>query len=125
MKAEDYESIIRLLIRFIKIQDDNMENYFRQGLESQTQMQPQTMTLAEKLELHNEIKGEKEDSKLKVFMDIFDGLYQQNNDVEEKNFVLELIKIGKFTEEEAYNHIKKAMQNGQIYERKTGVYAKA
>ena len=42
-----------------------------------------------------------------------------------KNFINELVKTGKFTEDEARNYLKKAMQNGQIYERKSGFYAKA
>src|SRR5215207_4251385 len=71
-------------------------------------------------------KPHSEISKLKVFMDIFNGLSgEDKNDVEERNFVYELVKTGKFTEDEATSYIKKAMQNGQIYERKTGFYAKA
>jgi replicative DNA helicase Mcm len=45
--------------------------------------------------------------------------------VEENNFINELIKTGKFTQDEARTFIRKAMQNGQIYERKSGFYAKA
>jgi replicative DNA helicase Mcm len=71
-------------------------------------------------------KPHSEVSKLKVFMDVFNGLSgEDKNDVEEKNFVYELVKTGKFTEDEATSYIKKAMQNGQIYERKSGFYAKA
>ena len=71
-------------------------------------------------------KPHSEVSKLKVFMDVFHGLSgEDKNDVEEKNFVYELVKTGKFNEDEATVYIKKAMQNGQIYERKTGFYAKA
>jgi replicative DNA helicase Mcm len=59
-------------------------------------------------------------------MDIFNGLSgEDKNDVEERNFVYELVKTGKFTEDEATSYIKKARQNGKIYERKTGFYAKA
>jgi replicative DNA helicase Mcm len=50
---------------------------------------------------------------------------EDKNDVEEKNFVDELVKTGKFTEDEAKDFIRKAMQNGQIYERRAGFYAKA
>jgi replicative DNA helicase Mcm len=61
-----------------------------------------------------------------MFMEIFNALSgQDKNDVEEKNFINELIKSGKFTDDEAKAFIKKAMQNGQIYERKSGFYAKA
>ena len=71
-------------------------------------------------------KPHSEVSKLKMFMEIFNALSgQDRNDVEEKNFVNELSKTGKFTEDEARTFIKKAMQNGQIYERKSGFYAKA
>jgi replicative DNA helicase Mcm len=59
-------------------------------------------------------------------MEVFNSLSgQDKNDVEEKNFINELAKSGKFTEEEARIFVKKAMQNGQIYERKSGFYAKA
>jgi len=71
-------------------------------------------------------KPHSEISKLKVFMEVFNALSgQDKDDVEEKNFTNELAKTGKFTEEEARTFIKKAMQNGQIYERKPGFYAKA
>jgi replicative DNA helicase Mcm len=71
-------------------------------------------------------KPHSEISKLKLFMEIFNGLSgQDRNDVNERNFVDELIKTGRFTEDEARSFIKKAMQNGQIYERKAGFYAKA
>ena len=71
-------------------------------------------------------KPHSEVSKLKLFIEIFNALSgQDRNDVEEKNFINELVKTGKFTEDEARTFIKKAMQNGQIYERKSGFYAKA
>jgi replicative DNA helicase Mcm len=71
-------------------------------------------------------KPHSEVSKLKMFIEIFTALSgQDRNDVEEKNFINELVKTGKFTEDEARNYLKKAMQNGQIYERKSGFYAKA
>jgi replicative DNA helicase Mcm len=71
-------------------------------------------------------KPHSEISKLKLFMDIFNGLSgQDRNDVSERNFVDELTKTGRFTEDEAKGFIRKAMQNGQIYERKSGFYAKA
>ena len=71
-------------------------------------------------------KPQSEISKLKLFMDIFTSLAgQDKNDVEEKNFIQELIQSGKFTEDDAKNYLNKAMQNGQIYERKAGYYSKA
>jgi replicative DNA helicase Mcm len=70
-------------------------------------------------------KPHSEISKLKLFMEIFNALSgADKNDVEENNFINELIKTGKFSEEEAKTYIMKAMQNGQIYERKSGFYAK-
>jgi replicative DNA helicase Mcm len=70
-------------------------------------------------------KPHSEISKLKLFMEVFNALSgSDKNDVEEKNFINELIKTGKFSEEEAKTYIMKAMQNGQIYERKSGFYAK-
>lgn len=71
-------------------------------------------------------KPHSEISKLKLFMEVFNGISgQDKNDVEEKNFINELVKTGKFSEDEARTYIKKAMQNGQIYERRAGFYAKA
>ena len=71
-------------------------------------------------------KPHSEISKLKSFMDIFNALSgQDKNDVEEKNLINELVGTGKFTEDEAKEFIKKAMHNGQIYERRFGFYAKA
>jgi replicative DNA helicase Mcm len=71
-------------------------------------------------------KPHSEVSKLKMFMEVFNALSgQDRNDVEEKNFINELVKLGNFTEDEARTFLKKAMQNGQIYERRSGFYAKA
>ncbi len=71
-------------------------------------------------------KPQSEISKLKLFMEVFNGLSgQDKNDVEEKNFINELIQTGRFSEDDAQNFLKKAMQNGQIYERRSGFYAKA
>jgi replicative DNA helicase Mcm len=71
-------------------------------------------------------KPHSEISKHKLFMEVFNGISgQDKNDVEEKNFINELVKTGKFSEDEARTYIKKAMQNGQIYERRSGFYAKA
>jgi replicative DNA helicase Mcm len=65
-------------------------------------------------------------SKLKLFMEIFSSLSgEDKNDVEENVFIGELEKTGKFTESDARNFIKKAMNDGQIYERKPGYYSKA
>ena len=71
-------------------------------------------------------KPQSEISKLKLFMEIFNALSgQDKNDVEEKSFIQQLAETGRFSEDDAKNFINKAMQNGQIYERKSGYYAKA
>ena len=71
-------------------------------------------------------KPHSEVSKLKIFIEIFNALSgQDRNEVSERNFIEELIRTTKFTEDEGRTYIKKAMQNGQSYERKAGFYAKA
>lgn len=71
-------------------------------------------------------KPQTEISKLKLFMDIFNDLSgEQKEDVEEKIFIHELFKTGKFSGDDVKNFINKSMQNGQIYERRSGYYAKA
>ncbi len=71
-------------------------------------------------------KPQSEISKLKLFMEVFNALSgQDKSDVEEKNFINELIQTGRFSEDDAKNFLNKAMQNGQIYERRSGFYAKA
>ncbi len=70
-------------------------------------------------------KPHSEISKLKLFIEIFNALGDGGkNDVSERNFIDELINTGKFTEDEAKTYLRKAMQNGQIFERKAGFYAK-
>jgi len=64
-------------------------------------------------------------SKEKTFMEVFKGLSgSENNDVEDKALVDELVKTGKFTDEEARKHIQKFNREGQIYERKPGYWSK-
>jgi len=71
-------------------------------------------------------KPHSEVSKLKLFIEIFNALAgEDKNDVSERNFIDELINTGKFTEDDAKTYLRKAMQNGQIFERKAGFYAKA
>jgi DNA replicative helicase MCM subunit Mcm2 (Cdc46/Mcm family) len=61
--------------------------------------------------------------KLKEFMKTFKSLRgKEKDDVEEKRFIYELVKTGLFTEDEAKDYILKAIQNGQIYERRDGYY---
>lgn len=65
-------------------------------------------------------------SKLKLFMEIFSSISgEEKNDVEENVFIGELVKTGKFNDSDARSYIKKAMNDGQIYERKPGFYSKA
>jgi replicative DNA helicase Mcm len=64
-------------------------------------------------------------SKLKIFNDVFRGLVgEDRNEVEEKNFINELVKTGKFTEDEAKQYLGKAKQSGDIYETRLGFYVK-
>ncbi|MGH9878651.1 MAG: ATP-binding protein, partial [Nitrososphaerales archaeon] len=64
-----------------------------------------------------------ERGKLQLFFDVFHALSgTEKNPVEEKALVTELVKSGKFTEEEAKAFITKANRNGTIYEVKSGFY---
>lgn len=64
-------------------------------------------------------------SKLKTFNDVFNGISgEDKNDVEEKYFINELVKTGKFTEDEAKQYLGKARQSGEIYETRPGFFAK-
>lgn len=65
-------------------------------------------------------------SKEKTFMEVFRGLAgNENNDVEDKILVAELVKTGKFSDEEAKKYIQKFNREGQIFERRPGFWAKA
>jgi len=65
-------------------------------------------------------------SKEKTFMEVFKGLAgNENNDVEDKVLVTELVKTGKFSDEEAKKYIQKFNREGQIFERRPGFWAKA
>jgi replicative DNA helicase Mcm len=65
-------------------------------------------------------------SKEKTFMEVFRGLTgAENNDVEDKALVDELMKTGKFTDEEARKYVQKFNREGQIFERRPGFWAKA
>jgi replicative DNA helicase Mcm len=65
-------------------------------------------------------------SKEKTFMELFRGLTgAENNDVEDKVLVDELVKTGKFSDEEARKYIQKFNREGQIFERRPGFWAKA
>jgi replicative DNA helicase Mcm len=65
-------------------------------------------------------------SKEKTFMELFRGLTgAENNDVEDKALVDELVKTGKFSDEEARKYVQKFNREGQIFERRPGFWAKA
>ena len=71
-------------------------------------------------------KPQSEVSKQKLFMEVFNGLSgSDNNPVEDKNLVAELVKTGRFSEEEARTQINKFSREGRIYENKPGFWAKA
>jgi replicative DNA helicase Mcm len=71
-------------------------------------------------------KPQSEVSKQKLFMEVFNGLSGgDNNPVEDKNLVAELVKTGRFSEEEARTQINKFSREGRIYENKPGFWAKA
>ena len=62
-------------------------------------------------------------SKMQLFMDVMKSLEgDEKRPVEEKTFVKELIKTGKFTEEDARKYIKKLQRESAIYESKPGHY---
>ncbi len=62
-------------------------------------------------------------SKMQLFMDVLKSLEGDNKiAVEEKLFVKELEKSGKFTEEEARNYIRRMLREASIYESKPGHY---
>lgn len=72
-------------------------------------------------------KPQSEVSKSKTLMDVFKGLSgSENNDVEEKALIDELVKTGKFTgENDARKYFENAKREGQVYERRPGFWAKA
>lgn len=72
-------------------------------------------------------KPQSEVSKSKTLMDVFKGLSgSENNDVDEKALIDELVKTGKFTDEnDARKYFENAKREGQVYERRPGFWAKA
>lgn len=72
-------------------------------------------------------KPQSEVSRSKTFMDVFKGLSgNDNNPVEERALVEELVKTGKFTDEnDARKYFERAKREGQIYESKPGFWTKA
>ena len=68
-------------------------------------------------------KPRSEVSKMQLFMDVLKSLEGDNKAaVEEKAFIKELEKSGKFTEEEARNYIRRMLREASIYESKPGHY---
>ncbi len=68
-------------------------------------------------------KPQSEVSKMQLFMDVLRSLEgEPKQPVEERLFVNELVKSGKFTEEEARNYIRRMLREASIYESKPGCY---
>jgi replicative DNA helicase Mcm len=68
-------------------------------------------------------KPQSEVSKMQLFMDVLRSLEgEPKQPVEERLFVSELVKSGKFTEEEARNYIRRLLREASIYESKPGCY---
>ncbi len=62
-------------------------------------------------------------SKLKLFLDVFNALSgKDQNPVEEQALIAELVKTGKFTEDDAREWIKKVLAKGVIFEIRQGFY---
>ena len=62
-------------------------------------------------------------SKMQLFMDVMKSLEgDHKNPVEEKQLVEELVKTGKYNDEEAKNFIRKMARDSSIYESKPGHY---
>ncbi len=68
-------------------------------------------------------RAHSEVSKMQLFMDVLKSLEGENKSaVEEKLFIDELVKSGKFTEEEARNYIRRMLREASIYESRPGHY---
>jgi hypothetical protein len=64
------------------------------------------------------------DHRLRLFIDIFRAISGENRyDVKKEDLIEELINTGRFTEQDVIEYIKKAQQNGLIFERKVDTYA--
>jgi len=62
-------------------------------------------------------------SKMQLFMDVLKSLEGDNKiPVEERQFISELEKSGKFTEEEAKKYLRKMLREASIYESRPGHY---
>ena len=68
-------------------------------------------------------RAHSEVSKMQLFMDVLKSLEGENKSpVEEKLFTQELVKSGKFDEEEARKYIRRMLREASIYESKPGHY---
>jgi len=62
-------------------------------------------------------------SKMQLFMDVLKSLEGESKvAVEERLFIKELVKSGKFTEEEARSYLRRMLREASIYESKPGHY---
>jgi replicative DNA helicase Mcm len=67
-----------------------------------------------------------ERSKMQLFLDVLNALAgKDQNPVEEQAFITELVKTGRFTEDDAREWIRKALSSGVIYEVRQGFYKRA
>jgi len=68
-------------------------------------------------------RAHSEVSKMQLFMDVLKSLEGDNKiAVEEKLFITELVKSGKFTEEDARNYLRRMLREASIYESRPGHY---
>ena len=68
-------------------------------------------------------RAHSEVSKMQLFMDVLKSLEGDHKmAVEERLFIKELVKSGKFTEEEARNYLRRMLREASIYESKPGHY---
>jgi hypothetical protein len=112
MNKNQYEQIIDILLKRI----DHLERLIGQVKTDFVD----SLTTTHSYKPHSEV------DRLRLFMETFNAIAgDERNDVSVIGLMNELCKTGKFTESEANAYIIKAMQNGQIYQRKEGVLAKA
>ena len=64
-------------------------------------------------------------TKIKLFNEIFKTLEDKKGDVEEKTLIRELLKTGRYNEEEANNQIRKSLREGIIFEVRQGILRRA
>jgi replicative DNA helicase Mcm len=112
---EDNKMTLKSITKLLKIIDENNLVQLKED-SSETEID------------HGVLAGrpQSEISKLRLFMEVFNGLSgPDKNDVLEDDFLDEIEATGRFDRKEAKQFLAKALQNGQIYERRKDWYAKA